>query len=474
MGSVAQFTFTLIIFQTATTWSIGYSSTFMIPAKQRAPLLAVLATAALFFGFAGDGLGAYFTPDDMMNLYVAWASPLGTLARNDRPLGTLLYRVMFACFGLDPLPYRIVCFALLIANLVLLYQFCRRVSGSREIGALACLLGAYHAHLADLYYSTGTIYDLLCCLFFLLAFNRYLALREKGELSWRQAGGVLALYAGALASKEMAVMLPVYIALDEGREALRSRFLWMAAPLTAAYAVWKAAGPMSGNPAYALHPSLHGFLTGWKAYLHDLFYGYIDFSTLKLAALWLAMGALAVLVPRREVRLGFWIAMLGVLPFIFIAPRGFFVMYLVMPGWYLLGASVLVLLRVPLARLAGALAVRTEQLALFLLVLLLLVPLHQDEKPGGKSWVAGAHEQVRTLLETLEQRIPEMPPGGKVLFLSDPYDPDDWILTSTLRLRYRDKDLRVDRVKVDPALAGKAGEYAHVFTLDQRGMRVVR
>ncbi len=446
----------------------------MVPQKRRAPLLAGLAIGGIFLAFAGDGLGAYFTPDDMMNLYVSWsASPLGLL-RNDRPLGGLVYRVMFACFGLHPLPYRIVCVALLLANLALLYRFCRALSGSREVAALACLLGAYHAHLAELYYSTGTIFDLLCCLFFLLAFNLYLKVRQAP--SWRQTMALLALYVCALASKEMAVLFPVYVALYEGRRMARNRFLWLAVPLTAVYAAWKVAGPhaMTANPAYAVHLSLHGFLSAWKAYLNELFYGAIAFNTVKLAVVWVAITLFAVLARKREVWLAWCIAVLGVLPFIFIAPRGFFVMYLVLPGWYLLAAWALVRLREWLSGFAGTLAVQPGQLALFVVVALLLIPLHRAEKPVSQAWVAGIHQQVRGVLSVLEAKFPTMPRGAKVLFLSDPYDADDWILTSMFRLQYHDRDLQVDRVKVDPGLARKADEYAHVLTLGQNGLTVVR
>ncbi len=466
MGSVAQFTIHLIILQTAVGWRIRYSSTFMIAPKWRAPLLAALAIGAMFAAFAGDGIGAYFTPDDMMNLNMSWSAAPLVLLRGDRPLGALAYRAMFALFGLHPLPYRVLCFALLVMNLVLLYGFCRRVSGSREVAALACLIGAYHAHLADLYYSTGTIYDLLCCLFFLLAFNLYL---DK-----RSTPAVLAMYVCALASKEMAVLLPVYVAIREGRRALQSRFLWFAAPVTAAYAAWKLAGPMTANPAYAVHFTLHAFLTGWKSYLQDLFYGSIEFNTAKLIALWIVLAGFAVWIGKREGWLAWWIVMVGMLPFLFIAPRGFFVMYLVLPGWYLLAASFLLRVREWLVAWAPALEVRPEQAALFLGVALLLIPQHRAEKPVGKAWVAASHQQVRTILETLQAKIPTMPHGAKVLFLNDPYDADDWILTSTFRLQYRDHDLSVDRVKVDPTLAAKADEYAHVFTLDEKGMGVVR
>jgi hypothetical protein len=455
----------------------------MISPKARAPLLAALVIGGIFLAFAGDGLRSYFTPDDMMNLYVSWSAAPAELLHNDRPLGALVYRGLFALFGLNPLPYRIVCFALLLANLGLLYRFCLRLSGSREAAALACLLGAYHAHLADLYYSTGTIYDLLCCLFFLLAFNFYLKIRETGYPSWRQTAGLLVLYGCALASKEMAVMLPVYVVLyewifhrAEWRRVIRIPLLWIAIPLTALYAARKVAGPhaMAANPDYAPHISLHAFLAAWKWYLGDLFYGVVAFNTMKLVLLWLLLAAFAAMVRRREVWLAWCVLMLGVLPFIFIAPRGFFVMYLVLPGWYLFAASVLLWLVRQFPRWADWIAVRPEQLALFVMVVLLLVPLHRAEKPLGKGWVAGAHEQVRTVLGQLEERFPTMPPGSKVLFLSDPYDARDWILTSMFRLEYRDPDLRVDRVKVNPSLASNTADYAHVFELGEGGLRIVR
>jgi hypothetical protein len=102
------------------------------------------------------------------------------------------------------------------------------------------------------------------------------------------------------------------------------------------------------------------------------------------------------------------------------------------------------------------------------------VPLHRAEKRLGMGWVVGSHQQVRTVLGQLAKRFPTMPPGSKVLFLSDPYDTNDWILTSMFRLEYRDRDLRVDRVKANPSLASKTADYAHVFEFNDGGLRIVR
>ena len=79
-----------------------------------------------------------------------------------RPLGGIFYRPLFAGFGLNPLPFRIACFTLLILNLGLAWWLARLLTHSTEIAALSTLLGAFHPRLVDLYWSTGTIYDILC------------------------------------------------------------------------------------------------------------------------------------------------------------------------------------------------------------------------------------------------------------------------------------------------------------------------
>src|SRR6185436_6356459 len=93
---------------------------------------------------------------------------------------------------------------------------CFRLSRSREAGAIACLLGAYHAHLNDLYYNSGTIYDLLCFTFFYLTLIYYFRIRDTGSYpGLGQLVTLLALYMAALDSKEMAVTLPVMVAVYE-------------------------------------------------------------------------------------------------------------------------------------------------------------------------------------------------------------------------------------------------------------------
>jgi len=422
-------------------------------------IAAVLTILGIFALFAGDGLFAYFTPDDMMNLYDSWFRPLSD---TDRPLGMLVYRGLFAVAGFNPLPYRVVCTLLLLVNLALLYLFCLRLSNSREIAALACLLGAYHAHLADLYYSTGTIYDLLCTAFYLGAF-----LVSPRPLLF------LLLYAAALASKEMAVTLPAIVLICGFLDRRRPRefgVLIPAALLTIGFIVYKIAGPrkMLANPDYLPHFTWFAFTGAWRHYAFDLFYGKIAFTPLRILLLWATLLAIAALLRKRVLWIAFAYVFVTMLPVAFIPPRGFFAIYLTLPGWYLFIAAAIVSARDAITVPRPAL-----QAATFATLALLLIPLHARQKSLGRQWVTEAHQTVRSIAADLSTIAGPLPRAAKVLFVSDPYPQDEWMLTFIFRLYYRDPDLRVDRARAMRTPPNQS-DYDKLFSTDGRTLTVLR
>ena len=66
---------------------------------------------------------------------------------------------------------------------------------------------------------------------------------------------------------------------------------------------------------------------------------------------------------------------------------------------------------------------------------------HWREKPLGNRWVPEQQAQVRQILESLKRRDAPLPRGARVLFVSDPYPVDEWLLTFVFRLYYRDTTL---------------------------------
>jgi hypothetical protein len=468
----------------------------MIPKHNRAVIVSAMGICGLA-AFGADGVGGHFTGDDMMNLYGAWSGSTAEVLLGQRPLGALVYRGLFALFGLHPLPFHMVCFSLLMANLALLYDFCARLTHSREVAVLACLLAAYHAHLADLYWNSGTIYDLLCYFLVLLVLVLYFRIRLAGSYPrWRQNAVLVGLYLCALGAKETAVVLPPLIALYEWiYEARRpyswgrlrrglaqgAPFLYWSVPITVLFIIFRTIGEnaMTGNPAYAPHLSLHAFMAGWKHYLTDLFYGAIRFNSFAVILLLTLLLGLAALTRRPELVFAWCMITVGALPIIFISPRGLYAMYVALPGWYLYAGSLLVLARDGLLRhlprLAERFAVRPEQLAMFVAVVALLIPLHWHRKPIGYLGIADNDRGVRPVLDQLAMQNRPLPRGAKVLFLSDPYPIDEWMLTFVFRLHYRDKKIQVVRAKVWPALAlpEVLQQYDRVYELDDGGLREV-
>lgn len=428
--------------------------------RNRATLAAAAAAVLFFFWFAGDGLRAYFTPDDMMNLYRAWESPL----REDRLAGALFYNAAWRAFGFEPFGYRVVCYLLLAGNLALLYGFALRLARSRFVAALACLLGAYHAHLADLYYSTGTVYDLLCYACWFGAFVWYASIRERGRTpDARSLALLLALYGASLQAKEMAVTLPAFVALYEllyyGREKgwRRWSFLLATIPLTAAFVAWKFGGRerMTENPAYAMTFTVETFAHNWRHFLNDLFYGAVNCKPAVLAWFWGLSLALAALLRRREMIFGWALFFFGSLPVMFLPERGLYVLYVTLPGFYLYVAALL--------EAAAPRRMPYREAALAAAVAAALGAAHRHEKPLGKQWVAEAFDSIRVLRQQLA-RYPDMPKGASVLFTEDPYPADDYIVTFIFRLHYHDRELRVDRIKQTRRIQPRES-YRYIFAM---------
>ena len=257
------------------------------------------------------------------------------------------------------------------------------------------------------------------------------------------------------------------------------RFLWSSVAFTAAYITGKMTveDRMINNPAYHLDISWHGLLAGWNHYLSDLFYHEVSFKDWKTVLLLASLLILAAVVRDRHLLFAWFVLVIGALPVIFVPPRGLYAMYAALPGGYLFGARGLLLLRGALRRavatFSAAIGVRPEQAILFAAILGVLVPAHWHEKPQGKGWVAGTPLQLRELAKQLAAKHPTMPRAAKVLFVSDPFPADDWIMTFLFRLEYRDPRIDVDRSKrmdTPPDCAAQS-RYSRVFTFDGATLR---
>ncbi len=461
---------------------------FTIPAKAAAAAATVFI-AGYFLAFAGRGVWAYFDPDDMMNLYGWWSEPAWKLARAIvlwflpayRPVGGAFYTPLFALFGFNPLPYRVVAFALMFANLGLAYGVARRVAGSREIAALTVLIGCYHSCLFAIYESTGMIYDVLSLTFYFAALLYYLRCRERRLLEWRSAAVFSVLYILALGAKESAVTLPGVIGAYElihhppktvGWLVREARGVWAAAIIVLPFLVGKMFVPSSvlfHHPSYTPTFTKDVFLRMSADYAQQLFHDVVTGEPARVVALWVALLAAAALMRSRTMLFAWAFLFLTPIPVEFLdAHRAGFVLYIPIFGWALYLAALLVRVRdripfprgrAPAAEMAGA---RVEQVVLFLLVALALIPAHRRVAPDAR-WVAPRQAEIRTVVDAFGPRYRSFPRGARLLVLDDPL-PADFTTLFTMRLWYRDPTLVVDRVRQMGHTADPA-EYDYVFRI---------
>jgi hypothetical protein len=459
--------------------------------------------AAWFLYFAHGGLRAGLSGDDLMNLYMYVQKPAPALVIDNlrfwstayRPLAALFYIPLYQIFGLDPLPYRIVCFTILGLNLVLLFRLCARLTNSREIAFLATFIASYHAWFVDLYYSAGTIFDLLCYALYLSAFLAYIGIRARGGTpGTRELTGIVCLYVLALDAKEMAVTLPLFLLLYEvifHTSGLRSprrwvtrdcRAIWITGVLTVIYIAGKLTGHdrLIDNPEYALSISPGRFLDTFHLYLNPLLYQEHRFRDPNTVQLLIAMLVIAALCRSRVLLFAWFWLLLSVLPVAFIAHYSAFFEYLPAVGWALYAATLLVLIRRILmgflsrALPSGPKPARVSQAVLFLGIAVFLAPLHARETRKTLPRFLAFQPPSRELTEDLARLRPVLPRGARILFVDDPFPKDSFFLLFTTQLFYRDLTISLERAGIRPVAPTEYSRYDAVFGYQGGGLMLIR
>jgi hypothetical protein len=225
---------------------------------------------------------------------------------------------------------------LFLSNIVLVYFLTKQLSAKPEVGYFAALLSSFHIRMTDLYYSSGTLYDLLAASLMLGALLLYVRLRSRRQkLSYPQIGVLTALFLGAIGSKELAAVLPVVLlAWELLWKAPADRRYGVCALLFAISAVFTVSrtggqGPLAGVAAYATDLSPSQVLLTTARYL-DQFLLLPDGTLTRLQAAGILALALAIplLFRSRLVLFGLVLLTAGSLPIMIIPPRGLFALYI--------------------------------------------------------------------------------------------------------------------------------------------------
>ncbi len=400
-----------------------------------------------FLAQSWRGMLVDFTEDDLMNMYFAWVLPLPRLLIGNltpfnsvyRPVGSAFYRVMYDVAGFHPMPFRIAAYALMLLNIWLVYRLAQAITGSFETGALCALIFSFHKRLFGLFVNGGTIYDILCCTFFCLAFWSYVNARRRGKFPI----AFFVLYTLALNSKEMAATLPVILLTYElvycgvpksWRWIWDRRAIWIAALMTAAAFRMKIA---KGSSFFGIHDydqifTVDRYFSTMAPLISQLFYlREHALSRVATVLVLAAFFAIAAFARNKAMLLGAAILVLVPLPINFIVYRGFFVMYIPLIGWALWASAGLVTARprIPFAMLlAGAVA---------------LIFFAQQR---NHVWSFDTPDVNQLRIRAMRQQMTDIaiPKSGRVLLLHQPFDAGSYDALFLIRLLKHDPEISVD------------------------------
>lgn len=419
--------------------------------------LAFILILAHFYGLSQQGLLDQFNPDDTTNMYQGWIRSYPHLIYTStfalwegelRPAGRLFYKAVYEMYGFTSHPFRIACFAFLLANLAFQFKLYLHVFPKLEFAVLALLVGCFNGALWSIYASTGTVFDILCQFFILLALLSYIGYIERRR-KWLLA--LTCLFAiWAIQSKEMGYALPGLLLCYEACYVIPAagRPVWLAArnallrvaPVIVVAAVG-VAGMFSKSAVLFRHPGYTPRLT-WNTYIetnaaHMTMLFYREWTVTPAAGLLVLGGTLllAVVLRSRAAIFGWLFYNVALLPISFVAARSDgYVLYTAYTGCAIYMAGVVQAIAEGVAsRFPGQLRPRIA-VAAALLIAALVVHVQQVQAAGcvGRGFGPGGQPMVGDLAATASS--PGAAAKKRVILVDDPFAGDYWQPLFILRL----------------------------------------
>jgi hypothetical protein len=410
-------------------------------------------------------LRAYFSFDDFMHLNNYVKTPLLQLLQENlsfwtsypRPLGGTVYRLLFECFGLNPLPYYLTSLILFLINLALLFYLILRLTKKPWATAVVTAVGSVHGLLAYIWFDFGTIFELLAFCAMLTSFHLYLSYLES-PIS-RTSLYVLSLlsFVAALNGKEMAVTLPALLMLYEVVYRFQKRGIWnqirglaiRLAPF-AVVALLYALGKLSGESAFWRFNTEYQYQLDSTAYhnlhiyLSSLTYDNIHFDDALLAWTLLLSVALAFVLKSREMLFGWFYFLVALAPIIALPRIGGFFLYIPLPGLALYltflvrEVGALIYVRLP-KRITPSDWVLNGVLAVLLLVMgFVHYPQTQSSIP---TIFHNLRSEWRTFTAAMGQQYPDLPSNTAIIVEGAPLR--EWALPFFVWLHYGDRSIRI-------------------------------
>jgi hypothetical protein len=366
----------------------------------------------------------YFWLDDFNNVY--WARREGFLkiighllnptSLFFRPLGMLVYWILFRFAALNPFPYHLVSWTLLALNTALVFLFLRQATKSQYAAGMAVLLFAFRTNFGDIYWNFSHIFQLLALALVLTGMLLY----ARFGYSARETLALTAVLVLTIRAEEQGVLLPVlwfaYEWLIRGK--LDWRRLWARYAVFAAVMAWFTFFKLTTMHAtdvtrpYYMDLSALTFGRGYGWYFNSLYH-----TNLRWGGWFIGSALLAAAFAVRKNRWGLFFLLftyVTLLPYIFLVNHRFelysYMAFVGIAGILALGfrelqRDVRRLLPVPLA--SAVLSI--------LFVVVSVEHYRHEERLGrmGRGYLAGVLSDYRAFLSDLRS----MPDAGTVQML---------------------------------------------------------
>jgi hypothetical protein len=404
----------------------------------------------------------HFAADEMMNISAyfhpgPWRVIVSQVAiwRNaPRPLGAVFYLPLYYAFGLNPAPYQIVITLILATNGYWLYRFARGLECNNIAAALAAFIGLYHPGLTNLHYNTDMVFDILCFFFYYAAFGWYVYIRRSGRTAGnRESAFFFVLYLAALNAKEMAVTLPVVLLAYEWlfHRATKFRGSWRlilpAIAMNGAYVVGKVFGPdpLSKAGGYDMVFSFERFLKFQTRSVGEIVCWRNDLDWPPVAAICIGVTAIAWLTRKPALRLCWTMMILTPLPIEFLSGRGQGCLYIPMAAWVVFAAIVLVDALSAVSALLFRVLHKDGVLAVLVAASVLLwgIQVQHWKKDVINPSAEQQGIQTREMIRQFRALNPRVRPGGRIVFLHNPFEGWDMAFITELLLHDRKVDVRL-------------------------------
>jgi hypothetical protein len=405
-----------------------------------------------------------------------------------RQMSGVVYLSLFSVFGLNPVPYHVATWLVLLASAWLMYRFARLLGCEELAAGLVALIACYHAGLSYLYYNTAYIPDVLCCFFYFASFVYYVRIRARGRLLGAgQTVAFLGLYLCAINSKEMAVTLPVMLLVYEwiyhrperrdwagllalSRGSARVALLGAALNVLFIYGLAFGFDRTMNAPAFQPVFTLRRLVAFQKAYLGDLLLGWHS-GWRGILALWAVLAYLAWRRDRPVLRFCWIFMALTPLPIEFLEDRHGACLAIPLAGWAIFGSVLFldlvralsgVLVREPLLRPMGGKGLVAAMLAMA--VFLWARENRYRQRVVSEPVMAALGQQEWEVLEQFRIVNPQVRPNSRVAFLDDPLK--SWDMLFAAQLWFRDRSLAIHVAREGPLSPDELAKMDYVFTFE--------